>query len=85
VWRFRDHKHAVGWLFGFYCLLAGVERFIIEFFRAQDDRFFVGGLTTAQIIALVFALFGAAWMFMRKDVTPTAPGIYAKRTATGRS
>lgn len=81
LWRFRDHKHAVGWLFGFYCLLAGLERFIVEFFRAKDDRFFAGGLTTAQIIAIVFALFGAAWMFMRRDVTPSAPGIYSRRPA----
>ncbi|MEO5904749.1 MAG: prolipoprotein diacylglyceryl transferase [Gemmatimonadaceae bacterium] len=83
LWRFRDHKHAVGWLFGFYCLLAGIERFIVEFFRAKDDRFFVGGMTTAQVIAVGFALFGAAWMVMRRNVTPTAPGIYSKRPATG--
>jgi phosphatidylglycerol---prolipoprotein diacylglyceryl transferase len=83
VWRFRDHKHAVGWLFGFYCLLAGIERFIIEFFRAKDDRFFVGGLTSAQLIALGFAFFGAVWMYMRRNVTATAPGIYSKR-ATAR-
>ena len=40
LWRMRDHKHAEGWLFGVYCVLAGVERFIVEFFRAKDDRFF---------------------------------------------
>src|SRR4051812_17246659 len=39
LWRLRDHKHAAGWLFGVYCLLAGVERFIVEFMRAKDDRF----------------------------------------------
>ena len=82
VWRFRDHKHAVGWLFGLYCLLAGLERFIVEFFRAKDDRFFAFGLTTAQIIAIAFALFGAALMVMRRNVTPAAPGIYSKSTAT---
>ena len=38
LWRLRDHKHAEGWLFGVYCVLAGIERFIIEFFRAKDDR-----------------------------------------------
>ncbi|MDO8501269.1 MAG: prolipoprotein diacylglyceryl transferase [Gemmatimonadaceae bacterium] len=63
--RFRTHKHGDGWMFGFYCLLAGIERFIVEFFRAKDDRFFVGGLTMAQVIAIVFALFGAIWMSMR--------------------
>ena len=63
--RVRNHKHADGWLFGFYCLLAGIERFIVEFFRAKDDRFFAGGLTAAQLIAIAFALFGAVWMMVK--------------------
>ena len=29
LWRLRDHRHAEGWLFGLYCVLAGLERFII--------------------------------------------------------
>jgi phosphatidylglycerol---prolipoprotein diacylglyceryl transferase len=62
VLRFRKHAHGEGWLFGLYCLLAGIERFIVEFFRAKDDRFLGGGLTLAQLIAIGFALFGAIWM-----------------------
>jgi phosphatidylglycerol---prolipoprotein diacylglyceryl transferase len=81
LWRFRDHKHAEGWLFGFYCVLAGIERFIIEFFRAKDDRFFAGGLTAAQLFAIAFAIGGAIWMSMRWNVTPEAPGIYAAAPA----
>jgi phosphatidylglycerol:prolipoprotein diacylglycerol transferase len=65
VLRFRKHSHGEGWLFGLYCLLAGLERFIVEFFRAKDDRFLGGGLTVAQLIAIGFALFGAIWMTMR--------------------
>ena len=85
LWRYRDHDHAEGWLFGVYLVLAGVERFIIEFFRAKDDRFF-GGLTAAQVIAIVIALIGALVMYLRRNVRPDAPGIYApdaaRRTAT---
>lgn len=81
LWRFRDHKHAQGWLFGFYCALAGVERFIVEFFRAKDDQLFGGALTIAQVIALVFAAGGMAIMAMRWNVGPGAPGIYAKKRA----
>jgi phosphatidylglycerol:prolipoprotein diacylglycerol transferase len=81
LWRYRDHKHAEGWLFGLYCVLAGIERFIIEFVRAKDDRFFVGGLTSAQLIAIVFACAGGIWMYLRRNVTPTAPGIYAPAVA----
>ena len=35
LWRLKDHKHAAGWLFGAYCVLAGLERIIVEFFRAK--------------------------------------------------
>ena len=73
IFHFRDHKHREGWLFGMYCLLAGIERFIVEFFRAKDDRFFVGGITTAQVIAIGFALFGAVWMLLRWNPAPTRP------------
>lgn len=76
VWRFRDHKHAAGWLFGLYAVLAGLERFAIEFVRAKDDRFF-GGLTLAQMIALGFVAAGVAWMYSRRDIGPGRPGIYA--------
>jgi len=80
LWRYRDHKHAEGWLFGLYCVLAGAERFIVEFFRAKDDRIF-GPLTVAQVIALAIGTGGAVWMYARRNVTPTAPGIYAARKA----
>jgi len=65
VLALRKHKHGEGWLFGVYCFLAGLERFIVEFFRAKDDRFFAGGLTAAQLIAIAFALFGAVWMAIK--------------------
>jgi phosphatidylglycerol:prolipoprotein diacylglycerol transferase len=75
LWRFRDHKHAEGWLFGLYCVLAGIERFLIEFLRAKDDRFF-GPFTTAQGIAAAFAIGGAVWMYLRRSPHADAPGIY---------
>ncbi len=77
LWKLRDHKHAEGWLFGLYCAMAGVERFIVEFFRAKDDRF-VGPLTMAQTIAIVFAIGGIVWMQARRNTGDGRPGIYAK-------
>jgi phosphatidylglycerol:prolipoprotein diacylglycerol transferase len=77
LWRLRDHKHAEGWLFGLYCVLAGVERFIIEFVRAKDDRFFLGTFTVAQVIAMLFTVGGAIWMYVRRNPGPDAPGIHA--------
>jgi phosphatidylglycerol:prolipoprotein diacylglycerol transferase len=81
LWRLRDHKHAEGWLFGAYCVLAGAERFVVEFFRAKDDRFF-GGFTMAQVIAVLFMIVGAVWMYLRKDVRPGRAGIYGERLAS---
>jgi len=76
LWRLRDHKHAQGWLFGVYCVLQGTERFIVEFFRAKDDRFF-GVLTMAQLIAIGFVAAGAVWMQMRATPSERQPGILA--------
>jgi phosphatidylglycerol:prolipoprotein diacylglycerol transferase len=81
LWRLRDHKHAEGWLFGLYCVLAGVERFIIEFVRAKDDRFLFGTFTGAQVIATCFAIGGAIWMYARRNPKPDAPGIYGTTPA----
>ena len=57
LWRFRKHAHLSGWLFGLYCILAGIERFIVEFFRAKDDRL-VMGFSTAQIIGVAILTIG---------------------------
>jgi phosphatidylglycerol:prolipoprotein diacylglycerol transferase len=70
LWRLRAHKHAEGWLFGVYLVLAGAERFFIEIFRAKDDRFAMG-LTLAQLIAIALAITGVVVMQMRR-ATPTA-------------
>ena len=64
LWRLRDHKHAEGWLWGVFCVLSGLERFIIEFFRAKDDVLPMG-LTYAQSIALAFIALGAAFLAAR--------------------
>jgi phosphatidylglycerol:prolipoprotein diacylglycerol transferase len=78
LWRLRDHKHAEGWLMGVYCVLAGLERFIVEFFRAKDDRFsWAFGLSMAQLIALGIALAGVAIMQLRKNTSASSPGIHA--------
>jgi phosphatidylglycerol:prolipoprotein diacylglycerol transferase len=63
-------------LFGVYAVLAGLERFAIEFFRAKDDRL-VAGLTYAQLIALAFVVLGAIWMAVLWRVRSNRPGIYA--------
>ncbi len=76
LWRWRDHDHAEGWLFGVYLVLAGLERFVIEFFRAKDDRLVIG-LTYAQLIALAFVAMGVVWMMVRSKPGVGKAGIYA--------
>lgn len=66
LWRLRKHTHREGWLFGVWCILAGVERFIIEFFRAKDDQT-TAGLTTAQIIAITICTIGIGVLVARRQ------------------
>jgi len=63
LWRLRGRGKPIGWLFSLWLVLAGLERFTVEFFRAKDDRFF-GVLTVAQIISL--ALVGVGFWMMRR-------------------
>jgi phosphatidylglycerol:prolipoprotein diacylglycerol transferase len=54
--------------------LLAVERFVVEFFRAKDDRFF-GDLTLAQLISLaLLALVAALWWLWRRraEAAPAA-------------
>ena len=70
LWRLRRHAHAPGWLFGMYCVMAGVERFIVEFFRAKSDM--VGPLTSAQVVALGVTLAGVLLVTWRNTGVPVA-------------
>jgi phosphatidylglycerol---prolipoprotein diacylglyceryl transferase len=70
LWRLRRHAHGAGWLFGMYCVLAGVERFVVEFFRAKGDV--VGPLTSAQWVALVIAAVGGLLITTRRATTTLA-------------
>ncbi len=62
--RWRGHSHAPGWLFGLYLALSSLERFLVEFVRAKDDRL-PGNITVAQIESLILLLVAiglmAAW------------------------
>ena len=65
LWRLRD-RFAPGVLFGIYLIVAGVERFLIEFIRRNDEV--VAGLTQAQLISLVLLAVGAGIVVVRRDV-----------------
>ncbi|MEK9505266.1 prolipoprotein diacylglyceryl transferase [Gaopeijia maritima] len=61
LWRIRKQPRAAGWLFMAWLAMAGIERFIVEIFRAKDDRFF-GALTLAQLISIGLFMAGVAGM-----------------------
>jgi phosphatidylglycerol:prolipoprotein diacylglycerol transferase len=70
LWRIRRHQHRPGWLFMLWLILAGLERFLVEFLRAKDDRF-LGALTLAQMFSLAIVAVGVAGM-MRARVSGSA-------------
>ncbi|MDA0311805.1 MAG: prolipoprotein diacylglyceryl transferase [Gemmatimonadetes bacterium] len=71
LWKIRRHKHGAGWLFMLWLALAGMERFLVEFLRAKDDRFF-GVLTLAQLISLGVVTVGIVGMNRTSKPVPTA-------------
>lgn len=81
LWRLRRRSYPPGWLFGLYLILTGVERFLVEFIRAKDDRF-VWGLSTAQVIAALTIMGGLALLLLLgRSQERLAPARCARRRA----
>lgn len=59
LWRLRD-RFRPGILFALYLVLAGLERFLVEFIRTNEDSF--AGLTTAQLLSVGMIVAGVTWM-----------------------
>jgi phosphatidylglycerol---prolipoprotein diacylglyceryl transferase len=72
LWRIRRHDHQAGWLFMLWLVLAGLERFVVEFWRAKDDRF-LGALTLAQVISLAIVAVGIAGMIRSRRAALASP------------
>ena len=70
LWRLRD-AFRPGLLFAIYLIIAGLERFLIEFIRRNEDVAL--GLTQAQLLSLAMALAGAAWLFSARGRGLAAP------------
>ena len=75
LWRLRKREWGTGALFGVYLIFAGIERFLVEFVRAKDDRF-LGPFTVAQLTSLILVAIGTlVWTRLRNQ--PAAePGDY---------
>jgi phosphatidylglycerol---prolipoprotein diacylglyceryl transferase len=74
LWRWRD-RWRPGTLFAVYLVLAGLERFLVEFIR-RNDRILLG-LTQPQLIAIGLMVLGGAWLMLRREAL-AAPATAAR-------
>jgi phosphatidylglycerol:prolipoprotein diacylglycerol transferase len=74
LWQWRD-RFKPGVLFALYLVLSGLERFLVEFLRRNEDT--VAGLTTPQVESLVLMAVGVTWI----AVVSRRPGGIAVRAA----
>ena len=68
-------------MLGAYALLAGIERFAIEFLRAKDDRALPGALSKAQIASIVMVIIGTTLIVKLSSRPAEAPGEWLLRGA----
>jgi len=82
LWAWRRRERPVGWLFGVYLVLAGVERFLVEFVRAKDDRL-LGPFTLAQLTSVILVVIGIYLLNAWRDAPDPAPGPYLTGAKAG--
>ena len=85
LWRLR-HSLRPGNLFALWAVLAGAERFLVEFIRRNDEV--VAGLTQPQLISLAMILAGGLWLATHRgrvggpaSAKPTPPTRTARQRA----
>jgi phosphatidylglycerol---prolipoprotein diacylglyceryl transferase len=76
LWRWR-HRWRPGTLFALYLVLAGTERFLVEFIRRNDEV--LVGLTQAQLLSVAMIVAGGAWLWLRRGAHAPAPPPRAAR------
>ena len=67
LWGLRD-RFMPGVLFAIYLFGAGLERFLVEFLRRNDDVAI--GLTEAQLLSVAMMLAGGIWIALRGGQRP---------------
>lgn len=72
LWRVRQNQKIPGKLFMLWLVMASGERFLVEFLRAKDDRFF-GILTLAQLVSLAIAAVGLIGIIRMKSANRPEP------------
>lgn len=62
IWKIRTKIRPAGWLFSIYLIIAGLERFFVEFVRNTTESP-VPGLSVAQVMALGLIVVGAVKLY----------------------
>ena len=75
LWRLRATDRPIGWLFGLYLILAGLERFFVEILRAKDDRF-LGPFTLAQLTSVILVAIGIWGVTKLREAASPEPDAY---------
>jgi len=78
LWSWRTRPRGTGWLFGAYLMMAGAERFVVEFFRAKDDRL-LGTMTIAQATSVGLIITGAVLIALWSKGGPISAGSWLER------
>ncbi len=82
LWQLRRNARGTGWLFGVYLVLAGTERFLVEFLRAKEDRVFAD-FTLAQLTAIAIVTIGVVLSSRWKTATvPPGPSLSGAGSAS---
>jgi phosphatidylglycerol:prolipoprotein diacylglycerol transferase len=81
LWRLRDSL-APGGLFALYLVLAGLERFLVEFVRRNEPVLL--GLSLAQFVSLAMIAAGIAWLLSLRRAAPERPATRTVAAAAGR-
>ena len=79
LWRLRN-AFRPGALFALYLVLAGLERFLVEFVRRNEPVAL--GLTTAQLFSIGLIVAGATWLVLLVRRGGLSAGRQAPRAAT---
>jgi phosphatidylglycerol:prolipoprotein diacylglycerol transferase len=82
LWRLR-HRFRPGTLFALWAVLAGVERFLIEFIRRNDHV--LAGLTQPQLVSIAMVLAGGAWLATHRGLAPAQAPVPPPRAARQRA
>lgn len=72
IWKIRTKIRPVGWLFSIYLIIAGFERFFVEFVRNTTESF-IPGLSVAQVMALGLIVVGAVKLYTLRNSSGVEP------------